>query len=119
MASRPNIRRKSSNLTTTHVAYITTSLPSCIRMNTKIKAQQKLVGALYGAEPNGPLLADIALQMRIDRFAEKVKINIDKDAYKQWLAATGTQQPRLFPNQHLAQELSGAVRPALYSLGTL
>ncbi|KAI3320719.1 hypothetical protein HD806DRAFT_505951 [Xylariaceae sp. AK1471] len=72
---------------------------------------RKLTGALYGAEPKGSLLAEVALQLRIDRFAERIKIQIDKDAYKQWLAETGTLQPRLFSDQNLAQEVVGRVPP--------
>ncbi|KAI0457178.1 hypothetical protein F5B21DRAFT_501558 [Xylaria acuta] len=66
---------------------------------------RKLTGALYAIEPEGSHLAEIALQMRIDRFAERIKIQIDKDAYKQWLSKTGNLQPRLFSDQNLAQEV--------------
>lgn len=47
--------------------------------------------------------------MRIDRFAERIKIQIDKDAYKQWLSGSGNIQPRLFSDQSLAQEVIGEV----------
>ncbi|KAI1125707.1 hypothetical protein F5Y10DRAFT_224879 [Nemania abortiva] len=68
---------------------------------------RNLTAALYNAEPNEPQLVDIALQMRIDRFAERIKIQIDKDAYKQWLSETGNRQPRLISEQNLAQEVQG------------
>lgn len=68
------------------------------------------MAALYNAEPAGSQLVDIALQMRIDRFAERIKIQIDKEAYKQWLSETGNLQPRLFSDQILAHEANGNVR---------
>ncbi|KAI2620822.1 hypothetical protein GGS21DRAFT_412993 [Xylaria nigripes] len=70
-----------------------------------------LTGALYAVEPNGSQLAEIALQMRIDRFAERTKIHIDKEAYKAWLAETGNLQPRLFSEQSLEREIQGRVPP--------
>ncbi|KAI1152604.1 hypothetical protein F4825DRAFT_305070 [Nemania diffusa] len=72
---------------------------------------RKLMAALYNAEPAGSQLVDIALQMRIDRFAERIKIQIDKEAYKQWLSETGNLQPRLFSDQILAHEANGNVPP--------
>lgn len=57
-------------------------------------------------------MTDIALQMRINRFAERVNIHIDKQAYEQWLAETRSQQPRLFSDQHLAQEVEAKVGSA-------
>ncbi|KAI1820647.1 hypothetical protein F4861DRAFT_542716 [Xylaria intraflava] len=72
---------------------------------------RQLSSALYAAEPNGIVLAEIALQMRIDRFAERIKIQIDKDAYKSWLVETGSLQPRLFSDQNLAREAEGMVHP--------
>ncbi|KAI0432271.1 hypothetical protein F5Y09DRAFT_339776 [Xylaria sp. FL1042] len=68
---------------------------------------RKLMGALYAIEPEASHLAEIALQARIDRFAERVKIQIDKDAYNQWLSESGSPQPRLFSDQVLAQEVEG------------
>lgn len=71
--------------------------------------------ALYSVGPHVSQMADIALQLRIDRFAERVNIQIDKQAYKQWLAETRGQQPRLFSDQNLAQEVVGKVGSALNS----
>lgn len=71
--------------------------------------QHNLTTALYSAEPNGSQLVEIALQLRIDRFAERIKIQIDKDAYKQWLSGSGSIQPRLFSDHILAQEVIGEV----------
>ncbi|KAI0911402.1 hypothetical protein F4823DRAFT_310876 [Ustulina deusta] len=80
---------------------------------------RKLTGALYAAEPEGERLAEIALQLRIDRFAERIKIQIDKDTYKQWLSESGTLQPRLFSDQNLAQEVEGKVPPEQRRLAIL
>ncbi|KAI8944732.1 hypothetical protein F4801DRAFT_173002 [Xylaria longipes] len=80
---------------------------------------RKLTGALYAVEPEGSNLAEIALQMRIDRFAERIKIQIDKDAYKQWLSTTGNLQPRIFSDQNLAQEVEGKVPPEQRRLAIL
>ncbi|KAI0809712.1 hypothetical protein GGR55DRAFT_162033 [Xylaria sp. FL0064] len=68
---------------------------------------RKLMSALYAVEPEGSQLAEIALQARIDRFAERVKIQIDKDAYQKWLSESENLQPRLFSDQVLAQEVEG------------
>ncbi|GAP85603.1 hypothetical protein SAMD00023353_1301350 [Rosellinia necatrix] len=78
-----------------------------------------LTGALYAVEPNGPRLVEIALQMRIERFAERIKIRIDKEAYAQWLSETGNLQPRLFSDQNLAQEVEGKVPPEQRRLAIL
>ncbi|KAI1364502.1 hypothetical protein F5Y08DRAFT_210270 [Xylaria arbuscula] len=73
---------------------------------------RKLTAALYAAvEPDASQLAELALQTRIERFAERIKIQIDKDAYKQWLSKSGSRQPRLFTDQALAQEAEGNVSP--------
>ncbi|KAI8623529.1 hypothetical protein F5Y19DRAFT_371189 [Xylariaceae sp. FL1651] len=72
----------------------------------------KLVGALYAVEPEGSHLAEVALRMRIDRFANQIGIQIDKDAYKQWLAETGSLQPKLFSEEDMKQEAKGRVLPA-------
>ncbi|KAI0415165.1 hypothetical protein F5X98DRAFT_232270 [Xylaria grammica] len=80
---------------------------------------RKLTGALYTVEPEAVQLAEIALQMRIDRFAERIKIQIDKDAYKQWLSESGSRQPRLFSDQSLAQEIEGKVPPEQRRLAIL
>ncbi|KAI1179892.1 hypothetical protein F4777DRAFT_532384 [Nemania sp. FL0916] len=75
--------------------------------------------ALYNVEPNGARLVDIALQMRINRFAEKIKVQIDQDAYKEWLSKTGNLQPRLFSDQNLAGELDAKVPPEQRRLAIL
>ncbi|KAI0534525.1 hypothetical protein GGR58DRAFT_51180 [Xylaria digitata] len=80
---------------------------------------RKLTGALYAAEPEGLRLVEVALQMRIDRFAERIKIQIDKDAYKKWLSESGNLQPRLFSDQNLAQEIEGQVPPEQRRLAIL
>ncbi|KAI0467833.1 hypothetical protein F4859DRAFT_226476 [Xylaria cf. heliscus] len=80
---------------------------------------RNLTSALYAVEPDGSQLAEMALQMRIDRFAERIKIQIDKDAYKQWLSKTGNIQPRLFSDQNLAQEVEGNVPPEQRRLAIL
>ncbi|KAI0442823.1 hypothetical protein F4803DRAFT_344056 [Xylaria telfairii] len=80
---------------------------------------RKLTAALYAVEPEGSQLAEIALQMRIDRFAERIKIQIDKDAYKQWLSKTGNLPPRLFSDQNIAQEVEGQVPPEQRRLAIL
>ncbi|TGJ80109.1 hypothetical protein E0Z10_g8654 [Xylaria hypoxylon] len=80
---------------------------------------RKLTGALYTVEPEGLHLVEIALQMRIDRFAERIKIQIDKDAYKQWVSESGNLQPRLFSDQDLAQEIEGKVPPEQRRLAIL
>ncbi|KAI0116381.1 hypothetical protein GGR51DRAFT_315533 [Nemania sp. FL0031] len=71
---------------------------------------RKLTTALYNAKADASLLADIALQMRIERFAERIQIQIDKHAYKQWLSETGNLQPRLFLDHNLAREKQAIVR---------
>ncbi|KAI1196476.1 hypothetical protein F5X97DRAFT_208838 [Nemania serpens] len=80
---------------------------------------RRLTSALYGVGPKTPELADVALQLRIDRFAERVNIQIDKQAYKQWLAETGSRQPRLFSDQNLAQEVVTKVAPEKRMLAML
>ncbi|KAI1275854.1 hypothetical protein F5Y07DRAFT_160273 [Xylaria sp. FL0933] len=80
---------------------------------------RKLMSALYAVEPEGSQLAEIALQARIDRFAERVKIQIDKDAYQKWLSESGNLQPRLFSDQVLAQEVEGKVPPEQRRLAIL
>ncbi|KAI0392683.1 hypothetical protein F5Y17DRAFT_343829 [Xylariaceae sp. FL0594] len=72
---------------------------------------RNLSGALYDVEPQGPSLAEVALQLRVERFAERIKISIDKEAYQQWLADTGGKPPRLFSDQHLAQEIAAQIPP--------
>ncbi|KAI1312705.1 hypothetical protein F5Y03DRAFT_196251 [Xylaria venustula] len=80
---------------------------------------RKLTGALYAAGPEGSHLVEIALQARVDRFAERIKIQIDKDAYKQWLSESGSLQPRLFSDQTLEQEVEGKVPPEQRRLAIL
>lgn len=81
---------------------------------------RRLTAALYNIEPtNTSEMTDIALQMRINRFAERVNIHIDKQAYEQWLAETRSQQPRLFSDQHLAQEVEAKVSPEQRRLALL
>ncbi|KAI1813809.1 hypothetical protein GGS20DRAFT_551584 [Poronia punctata] len=72
---------------------------------------RNLTSALYSTEAKGPQLAEVALQMRIDRFSERIKIQIDKDAYKKWLVETKSQQPKLFSDQTLAQEAAANLPP--------
>ncbi|KAI1117564.1 hypothetical protein F5Y14DRAFT_354073 [Nemania sp. NC0429] len=79
----------------------------------------KLTGALYSIEPDRSQLVDTALQMRIERFAERINIHIDKQAYKQWLGETRSQQPRLFSDQNLAQEVMSKVSPEQRRLAIL
>ncbi|KAF2967993.1 hypothetical protein GQX73_g5559 [Xylaria multiplex] len=80
---------------------------------------RRLMGALYAVEPEGLRLVEIALQMRIDRFAERIKIQIDKDTYKKWLSESGNLQPKLFSDQNLAQEIEGQVPPEQRRLAIL
>ncbi|KAJ2976484.1 hypothetical protein NUW58_g8073 [Xylaria curta] len=70
---------------------------------------RRLVDALYAVEPEGSLLAEAALQMRIDRFAERINIQIDKDAYIEYRSRTDNVEPRLFSDQTLAQEVEAKV----------
>ncbi|KAI0508314.1 hypothetical protein F5B22DRAFT_650169 [Xylaria bambusicola] len=80
---------------------------------------RKLTAALYAVEPEASQLAEIALQTRIERFAERIKVQIEKDAYKQWLSKSGNLQPRIFSNQTLAQEAEGNVPPEQRRLAIL
>ncbi|KAI0205654.1 hypothetical protein F4808DRAFT_409794 [Astrocystis sublimbata] len=80
---------------------------------------RSLTNTLYTVEPQSTTLAEVALQMRIDRFEERVKIKIDRDAYKQWLSSTGNLKPRLFSNQSLEQEVAGNVPPEQRRLAIL
>ncbi|KAI0555843.1 hypothetical protein F4679DRAFT_7372 [Xylaria curta] len=80
---------------------------------------RKLTAAMYAVEPEGSQLAEIALQMRVDRFAERIQIQIDKEAYKKWLSTTSNLQPRLFSDQNLTQEVEGKVPPGQRRLAIL
>jgi len=48
--------------------------------------------------------------MRIDRFAERIKIQINEEEYKKWLVQTGSKPPKLSSDQNLAQEVAAKVR---------
>lgn len=71
--------------------------------------KSQLIYNLYNAAPGTAGLSDVALRARIRRFEEQTKIRVDADTYKQWLAETGGRQPRLVPEQMVAEEAAAMV----------
>ncbi|KAI0403477.1 hypothetical protein F4802DRAFT_571573 [Xylaria palmicola] len=65
----------------------------------------RLIGALYAAaEPAASNMVEIALQVRVARYAEHLGIQVDIDAYKRWLSEPGNRQPRLCSDEFLNKE---------------
>ncbi|KAI1506209.1 hypothetical protein F5X99DRAFT_365912 [Biscogniauxia marginata] len=54
--------------------------------------------------PNGSSLSKAALQTRIARFQQQTKIEVDGEAYKQWLSQNNQKQPSIISHQTIAAE---------------
>ncbi|KAK7752258.1 hypothetical protein SLS62_005792 [Diatrype stigma] len=73
----------------------------------------QLLEALHGyAPPDGPSLAEIALQARVRRFEEQTKVQVDAGSYAQWLTQTNGQPPRIVAEQTVVQEAMVVPDPA-------
>ncbi|OTA97244.1 hypothetical protein M434DRAFT_392193 [Hypoxylon sp. CO27-5] len=72
---------------------------------------EQLSNALSNAQSNGLSLSDAALKARIQRFEQQTQINVDSDAYKQWLSQTNTQPPRIVSEQTIAAEVMTVPNP--------
>ncbi|KAI0837261.1 hypothetical protein F5Y06DRAFT_85357 [Hypoxylon sp. FL0890] len=66
---------------------------------------EQLSTALSNAQSSGLSLSEAALRARIQRFEQQTQINIESDAYKQWLSQTNLQPPRIISEQTIAMEV--------------
>ncbi|KAI2468417.1 hypothetical protein F4781DRAFT_269657 [Annulohypoxylon bovei var. microspora] len=72
---------------------------------------EQLSSALNNAKSNGLGLSETALQARIQRFEQQTRIEIDSDAYRQWLAQTNSQPPRIISEEAVAVEVMTVPNP--------
>ncbi|KAI1213716.1 uncharacterized protein F4807DRAFT_408813 [Annulohypoxylon truncatum] len=72
---------------------------------------EQLSSALDNAKSNGLSLSETALQVRIQRFVQQTQIEIDSEAYKQWLSQTNSQPPRIISEEAVAVEVMTVPKP--------
>ncbi|KAI1099727.1 hypothetical protein F4804DRAFT_74024 [Jackrogersella minutella] len=72
---------------------------------------ENLSNDLSNAQSNGPGLFETALQARIRRFEHQTQIKIDGDDYKQWLAQTNSQPPKIISEEAVAIEVMTTPNP--------
>ncbi|KAI1454108.1 hypothetical protein F4805DRAFT_461041 [Annulohypoxylon moriforme] len=72
---------------------------------------EQLSNALKDAQSSSLSLSEAALQTRIQRFLQQTRIEINSEAYKQWLVQTNSQPPRIISEEAVAVEVMTVPKP--------